>query len=318
MRHFATQAIACLLCFCSCNNSHDELTDLSSNEDLFPIQFSIDLQKEVLPFRSTKSIPDLDISEPSTNNPSETDLSTPPEEDQSLYKQIDYLVYTKSSPRKLVKHKQFKIGDPDFSIIYDSLPRGSYQFCFLAHSDANIAIQGETAEFQKISDTFHLYQLQTIEAGEKLVKDVSLKRIVSKIEFVATDTVTNNLKSFAIDVTGFQKKIDLTTGLGISEGETYSSTYSFKTEDYGKLNFTHSFYTFVPANDSRLSANLKATNLQGENTRTRTIAEIQAQQNRTIRYSGHLYLPPKSNDTFTIDIINGGTWDETINNPLAD
>lgn len=319
MKHIPLKALALSLCFCSCNNLQEELSEISAQEELLPIQFSVDFQEEVLPFPTTKSIPSFDIPEPTVKSAEEEkDPSVPQTEPDVLYRQIEYLVFKKGESSTLVKHKQFKLNDPDFSIIYDSLPKGEYHFCFLAHSDENISIQGETAEFEKVTDTFHRYHSQTIKAGEKVMKDISLKRIISKIEFVATDTVTSDLKDFTMNVEGYQKKIDLMTGLGVSDNATFTNTYSFKEEDFGKLNFTHAFFTFVSSKGSPLNVNLLSTNQLGESTRARKISDIQPQQNYIIRYSGHLYIPPKSNDTFTIDIVNGGIWDDTINNNLAD
>lgn len=42
-------AIACLLCFCCCNGTEKEVPNPDLQEELSPIQFTIDLQKEVLP-----------------------------------------------------------------------------------------------------------------------------------------------------------------------------------------------------------------------------------------------------------------------------
>lgn len=41
-------AIACLLCFCCCNGTEKEVPNPDLQEELSPIQFTIDLQKEVI------------------------------------------------------------------------------------------------------------------------------------------------------------------------------------------------------------------------------------------------------------------------------
>ena len=120
-------AIACLLCFCCCNGTEKEVPNPDLQEELSPIQFTIDLQKEVLPFPVTKSIPELNIPEPIPQNPdAEEDPSTPDIDPDNLYNRIDYIVYQSGKPDILVKHKQFTPQDPDFTIIYDSLPSGNY------------------------------------------------------------------------------------------------------------------------------------------------------------------------------------------------
>ncbi len=115
-------AIACLLCFCSCNRTEKEIPSPDLQEELSPIQFTIDLQKEILPFPVTKSIPELDIPEPIPQNPNtEEDPSTPDIDPDNLYNRIDYIVYRSGKPDILIKHKQFTPQDQDFTIIYDSL-----------------------------------------------------------------------------------------------------------------------------------------------------------------------------------------------------
>ena len=101
-------AIACLLCFCCCNGTEKEVPNPDLQEELSPIQFTIDLQKEVLPFPVTKSIPELNIPEPIPQNPdAEEDPSTPDIDPDNLYNRIDYIVYQSGKPDILVKHKQF-------------------------------------------------------------------------------------------------------------------------------------------------------------------------------------------------------------------
>lgn len=311
-------AIACLFCFCSCR-SEREIPTPDRQANLFPIQFTIDLQKEELPFPETKSIPGLDIPEPIPQNPdNEEDPSTPDIDPDNLYDRIDYIVYQNGEPDILVKHKQFTPQDPDFTIIYDSLPSGNYHICFLAHSSKDISVSGQTALFGKVSDTFHYFLAQEIQAGERIIKDVTLQRIVSKIEFRSTDAVPKDLKSFTIDVSNYQNKIDLTTGKGISQDISYTQTDTFEDSDIGQTKHSHSFLTFVPAKEHTLNVHLAAKNQIDEITREREENDILPFINRVIRYTGILYTPKVSDDTFTLDVLNDGKWDSTIDNELKD
>ena len=240
-------AIACLLCFCCCNGTEKEVPNPDLQEELSPIQFTIDLQKEVLPFPVTKSIPELNIPEPIPQNPdAEEDPSTPDIDPDNLYNRIDYIVYQSGKPDILVKHKQFTPQDPDFTIIYDSLPSGDYHICFLAHSDKNISVSGQTALFSKVSDTFHLFLTQEVQTGERI------------------------------------------------------------------------FFTFIPAPEFMLKAHLSAKNQINEVTREREVNDILPLINHIIRYTGILYTPKESDDTFTLDILNGGKWDSPIDKDLKD
>lgn len=312
-------AIACLLCFCCCNGTEKEVPNSDLQEELSPIQFTIDLQKEVLPFPVTKSIPELNIPEPIPQNPdAEEDPSTPDIDPDNLYNRIDYIVYQSGKPDILVKHKQFTPQDPDFTIIYDSLPSGNYHICFLAHSDKNISVSGQTALFSKVSDTFHLFLTQEVQTGERIIKDITLQRIVGKIEFISADAVPKALKSFTINVSNYQNKIDLTTGNGISQNTPYTQTDTFNDSDIGKTNFSHSFFTFIPAPEFMLKAHLSAKNQINEVTREREVNDILPLINHIIRYTGILYTPKESDDTFTLDILNGGKWDSPIDKDLKD
>ena len=66
---------------------------------IIPHTVYVDLQKEVLPFPVTKSIPELNIPEPIPQNPdAEEDPSTPDIDPDNLYNRI-VISYTKAENR---------------------------------------------------------------------------------------------------------------------------------------------------------------------------------------------------------------------------
>ena len=83
-------------------------------------------------------------------------------------------------------------------------------------------------------------------------------------------------------------------------------------------NFSHSFFTFIPAPEFMLKAHLSAKNQINEVTREREVNDILPLINHIIRYTGILYTPKESDDTFTLDILNGGKWDSPIDKDLKD
>lgn len=310
-------ALASLFCLSCCGRSEKEVSP--SSEQVFPLQFSIRMEAEILPFRATKGIPPLDIPEPTPKNPDEEEPSTPPEENtDELYTYIDYLVFQADKPNSLVKRKRYTPDDADFGIVYDSLPAGEYQLCFLAHSDKDISITGQTATFHKVSDTFLAFLSQSVQSGEGLVQDIDLNRIVSRVEFVASDAVPENLKSLDMQINGFQNKINLCTGQGISENTPAAQTYTFLPEDIGKTRLSYSFYTFIPADNQPLSVRLSAYDKEEKPLREREIGDITPIRNRVVRYTGKLYTPSGEDDTFTLQISNDGKWDDPIENELND
>lgn len=92
-------AIACLLCFCCCNGTEKEVPNPDLQEELSPIQFTIDLQKEVLPFPVTKSIPELNIPEPIPQNPDAEEDPSTPDIDRIIYTTGSIISYTKAENR---------------------------------------------------------------------------------------------------------------------------------------------------------------------------------------------------------------------------
>ena len=67
-----------------------------------------------------------------------------------------------------------------------------------------------------------------------------------------------------------------------------------------------------------LKAHLSAKNQINEVTREREVNDILPLINHIIRYTGILYTPKESDDTFTLDILNGGKWDSPIDKDLKD
>ena len=101
-----------------------------SQTSVFPVQFNVQMEKEVMPFPQTRSIPENTVPEPSLPDDSGGDAEL-----NELCAAIEYVVYEEG---EFVKHEQFVYDpydlDADFGCVYDSLPRGNYTFYFLAHS----------------------------------------------------------------------------------------------------------------------------------------------------------------------------------------
>ena len=311
MKKRALMAIASLLALIGCGG--EEIATPSVSNTLLPVRFHIGLEQEEVPFPATKAMPSNDIPDPSAAGQPPTEVT-----EGELYNRIDYIVYGEENPEQPFRHRTFTRSDPDFSIIYDSLPPGNYQICFLAHSDAGLTVSGQEADFSRVMDTFHRLHSIEIAAGEEVTQDITLERIVSKVEFVSRDAVPDDLAHFTINVDQYQHRIDLTTGAGVSSGETHATHYAFQAADAGKAGFTHAFFTFVALDETPLSARLTAVDQAGETTRERTVADIRPIRNRIIRYTGILYTPRVSDDTFTLSIMNDGSWDSTIDKELSE
>lgn len=305
--------LACTLCLTGCNNhSDDEI--VSGTEQIQPIQFSIQLEKEVMPFVTTRSIPENTVPEPSVSNP---DTSSPELDD--LCNRIEYLVYkVENETPTLFKHRQFSLEDIDYGIVYDSLPQGDYRFYFVGHNSKTATLDHSTFLFDKVSDTFYKALTLNIEAAREIKQDITMERIVSRIEFMATDAAPKEIKRFDMTVNNIANQLDITKGTGISSTGTNTFSRIFTSEEIGSVNIIHSFYTFAPSTENKLSVQLEAFGENGTILRERNVTDIIPEKNKIIRYKGILYSRPESDDTFSVSILNNGAWDETKEEKLPD
>lgn len=315
MNHINLKAIVLLgslLLSCSTENESPFVDiPITPAVQRIPVKFQLDLAKEVLPFPQTKAMPSLDVGEPiskaeeegggtSTPDPVTPDVAT-----SEYYQYLEYIVYTEGSDVPM-KRTRFDLNHEETNgitaSVVDSLLPGSYHFCFLAHSDENVSFNEQTATFTKVGDTFHHYETLEIEEGAKINENYTLKRIVGRIEFVSTDKVADNLASLHIEVDNYPYAIDLTTGTGLSSNSKYTQEDTFIDSQRGQDRQTHSFFAFQPASGEKLTIQLTATDNEGNITRYRNAIESSPTWNHIIRYTGVLYTPKVSDDTFSIEV----------------
>lgn len=286
-----------LLCFAGCDEPLEIRTDLPQ----VPLSFILEMEKEIIPFavsRSTTSNPDEEI-------PLET----------SSCKTINYLVFGETG-EAIIKHKKSVAGDDDFGIVYDTLAAGKYRVAFIAHSSPEMGIISSkgSVSFKEPSDTFYaLYEL-IVSGVQESQHDITLNRIVSRIEFVATDTIASSLKQFDIKITNHSNGFSALTGLG-NTSTTTTLTHIFQQEEIGVKSSTHSIYSFspIPAKNTEITL----TSLKKDNSISRTQSiQVTPEVNKIIRYTGKLYTFAEANDAFNISINN--KWDEIKENILPE
>lgn len=315
MRKKVFFALAFVLSLTGCNSS--SLEEVIPQTEFFPVQFSIQMEKEIMSFPTTRSMPDNVIPEPSVSKAGENDVEL-----NELCSTLEYVVFKNEEVPAFIKHKQFTYSptdlDADFSCIYDSLPQGDYKFYFLAHNSKTVVLSGSTFSFDSISDTFYEMLSLNIGVAEVINKDISLQRIVSRIEFMATDSVSDILNQFDMEIDGISNQLDITTGQGIKTPDKQIFSYTFNNDEIGEVNKIHSFYTFIPATDNKMAVHLTAIAHSGEPIRERQIDNIIPEKNKIIRYKGRIYSRSESDDTFQISIYNNGKWEVTSDVELPD
>lgn len=300
-----------------------ETTDPGAGSEKIPVQFNLGLKTEVLPFPTLRSIPDFGIPEPEAPH---GEPDTPPDGDEGsdlsdICTRVEYLVYRAGEADKPFKCKQFNLADADtdFGIVYDSLPAGPYRFVFIAHSSAESELAEQMLQVDEVSDTFYAAQEREIRlSGEGEATDIALRRTVCRIECVSTEPVPADLKDFEIRIERYPASLHTGNGLGAKASDIQAFLHAFTAEEAGKLSFTHAFYTFIPPDKGTIDLCLTARNRDGKVVRERKITGVTPLANRIIRYSGRLYTPSASDDTFRLDVYEGGKWESVEEVVLPD
>ena len=114
MRKKVFFALGCVLYLTGCDSS--SLEKVIPQTKFFPIQFSIQMEKEIVSF-PTRSIPNNVIPEPTASKAGESDAEL-----NEICSTIEYVVFKNEDTPALIKHKQFTYNptdlDADFSCIY--------------------------------------------------------------------------------------------------------------------------------------------------------------------------------------------------------
>lgn len=305
MKQISVTITAIFLCTLSgCTPLADE-TPLSTAAS-YPIQFHIDFREETLPFPPTKSMPEQTIPEPEAYKNASTG---------NACNRLEYIVY-KSGETVPLKNRHYTETDPDFGIVYDSLPEGDYQIGFLAHSSPRPALSEENVfSFDSISDTFFLLKEIEIHAGDEISPDITLERVVSRIEFVAKDEVPGHLSQFDIKIARYPDRFSFFRQQGIAASDTVVLSRVYTGNETGQRNTLHAFYCFIPAKEEKMGVRLEARNAEKEIYYARNL-EVSPRLNKIIRYTGRLYTVPFSDDSFVPEI--NSEWGGTIENELPD
>jgi hypothetical protein len=129
---------------------------------------------------------------------------------------INFMVYD-SNDQKVTQVSQ-KVGDGTFGRAALTLDEGDYQLVVIAHSSTESPV---TSDIHKINfknsggftDTFLYYGHLSV-GKEKVETNLTLRRIVSKIHFIAQDRMAAGTSQLRFSYTGGAGTFDATTGWG--------------------------------------------------------------------------------------------------------
>lgn len=299
-----------ILCTLGCNEADPLFTPLEPQ--MTELRFTVLLNQTVQPFPATKTMPPFEIPEP-RSGPEDS-----PRKITDVCTRIEYIVYESGQSPTIFKQKNFVQGvDADFGIISDALPEGEYTVVIVAHSSEEASVEGQAICFDnQLTDTFHYALELTIYEMEYFDAIISLRRVVSKVQFKSTEAVPDNLETLCIEVDNFPGKLDVFTGQGLTSEDLFLYTHSFTAAEKGKNDMTHDFLCFDPTDNATMEVTLTATNTTDDITRTWDLS-VDPKANQMICYSGCLYTSDANNENiFRLQIKNGGNWGETINEEL--
>lgn len=308
-------ALACIVWLAGCSSPASDEIEIVQN--LFPVQFSVQLQKEILPFSSTRSMPPNTVPEPVI-----PDEENSEKEVGDLCSRIEYVVFSQDDPGKPIRHRTYNIDSgEDFGIVYDTLAAGNYQVCFLAHSSKEALFSENIFSFDEVSDSFYHSASFTTGPSETTSESISLERVIGRIEFCASDPVPDEIKTFELSIENYPGLFNIQTGKGVLFSDLYLQAHQFKPDEMQQPDTSHSFLSFIPEGETRVSVTLTSTDVNDAVMRKRTIPNILPIRNKTIRYTGVLYTPPKTEEpdnTFQLTIEENGKWDATEDKELPE
>lgn len=266
-------------------------------EETCKVEFRLQLSPEILPFPTTKAMPGGDPDEPS--------LSTP----NGLFNRLEYTLYIDEHPAA-IKSLSLDPSYEDFGqYMYEELPRGRYKASFLAHSAGSAERNQNIVTFPLMKDVFFKQITFEMDGKTDIAKEVQLDRMVSRVEFVATDAVPDSVVRLLINAKQIYNAFDLFTGVATEDFMLYNKEHLLsKLEKQNKSGNKHTFYTFVPAGKTIEEASLIALTQNNDTTRHRQVSHIPIAINRLIRYTGSLYSPDISGATFDLSITDNGAW----------
>ena len=313
---FLCLASAGLLSACSSDSESLEVID----EGTVSVRFYLELQPDVVPF-GTRVMPGGLPAEPSVvEEPPVSEPEEPIEEPaESMFSCLEYVVFDQDD--RIIKHQQLKSeeGNTTEMMVADEFSPGVYQICFLAHSSSDIQLEGNNMVFpDEVSECFYYSEEFEVEIGDDMTENFTLTRVVSRVEFVATDEIPGDITSFKVETSGIYKTFDLLYGYAAKETSAFTLTHVFTDDDREPGNApVHAFYTFVPQGEENTltKATLQALNAKEEPVREKEITDIPIYPNRITRYSGILYT--NATDA-SFNLVINTDWGEAIEEDIKD
>jgi len=295
--------LSCVFVSCSSPELREE------NNTLYGVSFYLQPSFDIRSFPKTKSMPGNLPSEPHTKQADGT------EEEPSLFDRIEYALYEKETGA-LVKHISLteENSDEDFGVyLYDKVEAGIYKVALLAHSASDASFENNIISGGDVGDSF--FASAEFEVGphsQELSVELTLRRVVSRIEFFAEDVIPVAADKFIIQVSGRYDSFNLREG---NATQLTPLTQVYSLNETGET--AYAFYTFVPTSASETDTysidEIQLTTLDnsGDTLYSVTVQNTPIIRNHIIRYTGDLYTRKISN-ALKLQIEDNGLWKDPI------
>jgi|GEM_PF-1560609 len=301
-----------ILCSCSQSEPHDEIVVTPR----YNVSFHLKPAFEVQPFSGDRAIPSGVPNEPDpvvkTNEPQYSN--------EPFFSRIEYALYNAVNG-KLIKNALFVDNDTedDFgTYLYDKLEEGEYIVAILAHSIESASFVNGEVSGDDVGDAFYSsaeFEVKAINQDTPI--ELALRRIVSCVEFVATDDVPPTAINLTMEVSGRYTSFEMQDG---NTTQPTALTRGYALEAGSKT--TYAFYTFVPLTTQEgdtchiESIQLTTLDIDNETIQSISLQNIPIIRNKVTRYTGNLYTKKKVPSTLELEIENHGEWEDPIEKEL--
>lgn len=229
---------------------------------------------------------------------------------KTYFKRLDIAIFpVDKSKNDSVYHIKQLSSDGDYGTLSIRLPIGEYTMVAVASkNDTGVSIESPSlANFlgESVTDMAYVCQAIHVKSGTTSATCL-LKRSLTKMVLVSSDTITSNIGKVEMSYKGFlSKSFNPTTGYGIKDGNEMTFTKSFVFTD---KNRPHSevhlnFYSFIPEDMEEISVGVKVYDIQGEMLKELMFDNVKLQLNHVTTYKGPLFTSGSMFD-FTFDNVD--------------
>lgn len=203
-------------------------------------------------------------------------------------------------------------SNSDFGNITDELPVGTCTIYFIGHNstECNLNQENNIITFDKISDTF-IYS-KDIEVKEEgaYINPIVLERAVGKLEIIGEDAIPNNAKRIVFSLTNHYSSYSLVSNQAMGDKTTTTREWEYASNNIGKENVSYSIYSFISDLPNISYLSITSYDLLNNIIKEINIPNIQLYKNKIVRYTGKLFTPDTTENSFNISIDK--EWDGII------